>query len=150
MNEGLQVGASVPESEALPENSVFPDGIGISMEDMGVVLAQIHDTTLDKHDPALVLVSICNALLGEIQKLHQRHNEALAKIITSRTKEYVDAVKASTESFSQAVSTASVEGIRQIFTEHTAALHSSNWNARWCALITAVGALANLFALAAR
>jgi len=150
MNEDLQAGASAPESEALPQNPDFPDGIGISLEDMSVLLAQKHNSTLDIHDPALVFLSICNAYLGEVQKLHKKHNEALAKIISSRTEGYVAAVKATTETFSQAVSTASVEGIRKIFTEHAAALHSSNWNARWCALIMAVGALANLIGLAAR
>ena len=150
MNEDLQAGASAPESEALPENPAFPDGIGITLEDMNVLLAQKNDTTLDKHDPGLIMVSVCNAFLGEIQKLHQRHNAALSKIITARTQEYVAAVKATTETFSQVVSTASVEGIRRVFTDHAAALHASAWNARWCALIMAAGALANLIALAAR
>ena|GEM_PF-2727166 len=150
MNEELQAGVSAPEGEALPEKPVFPDGIGISLEDMNVLLSQKHGTTFDKHDPALVMVSVCNAFLGAIQNLHQRHNEALSKIIASRTQDYVSAVKETTESFSQAVSTASVEGIRQIFMEHAAALQSSIWNARWCALIIAASALANLVALAVR
>ena len=150
MNEEFKVGVSAPEGEALPEKPTFPDGIGISLEDMEVLLTQKHETTFDKRDPALVMVSVCNAFLGAVQNLHQRHNEALSKIITSRTLDYVSAVKETTESFSQAVSTASVEGIRQIFTVHAAALQSSIWNARWCALITAASALANLIVLAVR
>jgi len=155
MNEVLQAGVSDPESEALPQKQTFPagigpDGIGISLEDMDVLLSQVNQTFMDKHDPVMIMISVCNAYLGQVQKLHKIHNEALGKIITSRTQEYVAEVKATTESFAQAVSTASVEGIRKIFTEHAAALHSYAWNARWCALITVAGALANLFALAAR
>ena len=128
----------------------LPDGIGTKLEDMAVLLSMKHGTTVTLDDPVLMVVSICNSFLGDVQNLNNKHNEALGKIIASRTQEYVAAVKATTESFSQTISTASVEGIRQIFTEHAAALHSSNWNARWCALIMAAGALANLIALAAR
>jgi hypothetical protein len=150
MSESFKIGAEAPESEALPQNQEFPDGIGIKLEDMNVLLFQKHDTTLDKNDPALILVSICNSFLGEVQHLQQRHNEALSRIITGRTKAYVQAVRETTESFGQAVSSASVEGIRKIFDRHTAALQASVWNIRWCALIAAASALLNLYALLGR
>jgi hypothetical protein len=150
MNAESQNGVLAPDSEALPQEPEFPDGIGIKLEDMAVILAMKHDTVLDKHDPNLIILSICNAFLGETYKLQLKHNEALGKIITSRTQEYVAAVKATTETFSQAVSTASVEGIRSVFERHAASLKASNWNARWCALIAGVSALTHLFLLAGR
>jgi len=150
MIEVFQDGGLAPDSEALPKEPDFPDGIGVKLEDMAVVLAMKHNTILDKRDPNLVILSICNAFLGEINKLQLRHNEALGKIITSRTQEYVAEVKATRDSFSQAVSTASVEGIRAVFERHAAAMKAAIWNARWCALITGVSALSNLILWAAR
>jgi len=150
MNEDSQNGVLAPDSEALPQEPEFPDGIGIKLEDMAVVMAMKHEIVLDKTDPTLIILSICNAFLGEINKLQVKHNEALGKIITSRTQEYVAEVKATRDSFSQAVSTASVEGIRAVFERHAAAMKASIWNARWCALITGASAISNLILWAAR
>ena len=150
MTENLETGLSAPDGEAVSKNPQLPDGIGIALEDMAVMLSMKHGSSVTLDDPILMVASICNSFLEKVQSLSSKHNEALSKIITSRTQDYVSAVKETTESFSQAVSTASVEGIRQIFTAHAAALQSSVWNARWCALITAASALANLIALAVR
>ena len=147
MNENIQSGCSAPDGEVLPQ---LPDGIGIKLEDMAVLLAMKHGTSVSMDDPVLMVVSICNSFLGEVQHLHQRHNEALSRIITDRTKAYVQAVRETTESFGKAVSSASVEGISKIFDRHTAALQASIWNIRWCALIAAARALLNLYALLGR
>jgi len=131
-------------------NPQLPDGIGMRLEELVTLLSMKHGTSLTLDDPILMIGSICNSHLGEIQELQKRHNEALSQIIASRTQEYVSEVKTTSDSFARAVSTASVEGIRKIFMEHADTLQSHTWNARWCALITAAGALANLIALAAR
>jgi len=150
MNEDSQNGVLAPDSEALPKEPEFPDGIGVKLEDIATAVAMKHNTILEKRDPALIILSICNAFLCEINKLQVKHNEALGKILASRTQEYIAEVKATRESFSQAVSTASVEGIRAVFERHAAAMKASIWNARWCALITGVSALSNLILWAAR
>jgi hypothetical protein len=128
----------------------LPDGIGMTLDEMSALLAMKHGTAVTLNDPVLMVGSICNAFLSDTHELHNRQKEALSKIIAAHTQEYISAVKATTDSFSQAVSTASVEGIRQIFSEHASALESSIWNTRWCALIIAVSALANLIVLAVR
>ena len=136
-----------PEKELEPE---LPDGIGIDLDDIAVMLAMKHDTSVSRDDPVLMLVSICNSFLGEVEKLHKKHNEALTQIITARTQEYIAGVQETTDAFSKTISDASIEGIRQIFEEHASALQASKWNARWCALIVAVSALANVWMLALR
>lgn len=141
-----------PEDEAANGQArpQLPDGFGIKLEDMALLLAMKHDTSIARDDPALMIVSICNAFLGEIQALHEKHNEALTKIITARIRDYITSVKDTTDSFTETLSRASVEGIRKIFEDHASALQASKWNARWCALIAAVSALANLLVLALR
>ncbi|UQZ88852.1 hypothetical protein C4J81_06420 [Deltaproteobacteria bacterium Smac51] len=146
MNDELEPAENSENSEE-PE---MPDGIGISYEDMAVMLAMKHDTSMGLSDPVMMLVSITNSFLGEVEKLHKKHNEALTQIITARTQEYIAGVQETTDAFSKTISDASIEGIRQIFEEHAAALSASKWNARWCALIVAVSALANVWMLALR
>jgi len=139
--------SSEKQEQLQPE---MPDGIGISYEDIAVMLAMKHDTSMSLDDPVMMLVSVTNSFLGEMKKLHEKHNEALTQIITARTREYIAGVQETTDAFSKTISDASIEGIRKIFEEHAAALHQSKWNARWCALIVAVSALANIWILALR
>lgn len=131
--------------ESMPQ---LPDGIGISYEDVAVLLAMKCDTSLSKDDPVLVLVSICNVFLGEIEKLHQRHNEAITKIIASNTKDYIASVKSNTDAFVKTLSEASVEGIREIFEKHATALQAAKTNMRWCTAICAVSSLVLVAGLA--
>ena len=88
--------------------------------------------------------------MSETQKLHERHNDALAKIIAGKTQEYISGVKQTTDAFTQTLADASVEGIRRIFEDHAASLQSHQGNTRWCALIVAISALANIAVLALR
>ena len=148
--EALQRGEIPSERRQKEPEPELPDGIGIDLDDIAVMLALKHDTTLSRDDPVLMLVSICNSFLGATKKLHDQHNEALTQIITARTKEYIAGVQKTTDAFSKTLSDASVEGIRKIFEEHASAIHASKWNARWCALIVAVSALANIWILALR
>lgn len=126
----------------------MPDGIGISYEDLAVLFAMKNETAVAKNDPVLLVATICNAFLGKAKELHDRHNEALTHILTAKTQDYITSVKNTTDAFTETLSQASVDGVRKIFEEHASALHSAKWNARWCALIVAVSAVANLIGLA--
>ncbi len=128
----------------------LPSGYGISLEDIAVLLAMKHDTSVRKDDPVLMLVTICNSFLGAVQSLYQKHNTALSSILTARTKEYISGVKNTTDALSKTLSDASVEAIRTIFDEHAFALQASKRNARWCALIVAASTVANIITLALR
>ena len=128
----------------------LPDGVGLSFDDIALLMAMKHKSVIEADEPMLMMVSVCNAFLSETQKLHQRHNEALAKIIAGKTQEYISGVKQTTDAFTQTLADASVEGVRQIFEDHAASLQSHQGNTRWCALIVAISALANIAVLALR
>ena len=58
------------ESPAKPEaENTLPDGIGLTMEQVQKLLAKAHKTVVDDHDPILMVVTILNAHLGEVEKL---------------------------------------------------------------------------------
>jgi molecular chaperone GrpE (heat shock protein) len=133
----------------MPELDI-PDGIGLSYEDLAVLFAMKNETAVSKKDPVMIMVTVCNAFLEKARQLHDQHNEALTKILTAKTQDYITSVKTTTDAFTTTLSQASVEGIRKIFEEHASELHSAKWNFRWCALIVAVSALANVIILACK
>lgn len=135
------------EGTPLPE---LPDGIGLSYNDIVSILRSKHKSHIDVTEPTLMLVTVCNVFLGELLKLHKRHNEALSTIIAGKTQEYITGVKQTTDAFTQTLADASVEGVRRIFEDHAAVLQAHQGNTRWCALIVAISALANLAVLALR
>lgn len=125
-------------------NGEPPDGIGKTLEDIRIMLAAKHDTSVSKDDPILMMVSIFNAYLEEMEKLHGRHNQALTAIISAKTAEYISGVKETTDALTRTLSEASVESVRLIFEAHGAALHSHKLNTRWCAAIVALSAVINV------
>lgn len=139
--------STIEQEDVQPQ---LPDGRFLSYEEIRKLLAMKHDSTITRDDPVLMLVTICNAFLGEIQTLHDIHNEALTGIITARTRDYISSVKKTTDAFSETLSQASVEAIRKIFDQHSSILKTSIGNTRCCALIVAVSALANVIVLALR
>ena len=130
--------------------SDLPDGVGLSYEDIGLLLAMKHKAVIEDDEPILMMVTVCNAFLNEVSTLHKRHNDALSKIIAGKTQEYISGVKETTDAFTKTLADASVEGVRQIFKEHAATLQAHQGNTRWCALIVAISALANIAVLALR
>jgi hypothetical protein len=134
-----------PSDEAMPQ---LPDGIGLEYDELRKMLAVKHETSVSKDDPILMMVTICNVFLGELEKLHKRHNEAVTKIMTDQSAKYISGVKATTDALSQTLAENSVEAVREIFNAHATALNSNKINARWCAGIMAVAALVNVAAMA--
>lgn len=62
---------SKEQEPAMPE---LPDGIGLGYEDVQKMLAMKHNTSISTDDPILMMVSVCNVFLGELQKLHKRQS----------------------------------------------------------------------------
>jgi hypothetical protein len=141
-------GAAGSGTKPMPE---LPDGIGLSYDDIKLLLTMKHKTSpVEDNEPMLMMVSVCNAFLGEASNLHQRHNEALSKIIAGKTQEYISGVKECTDAFTRTLADASVEGVRLIFEKHAATLEAHRGNTRWCACIVALSALANIIVLGLR
>ena len=124
------------------------DELGLKYEDIKNLLAMKHDTILSLDDPILMMVTIMNAYLSELEKLHSNHNKAVTKIMTSQTAGYISGVKETTDALSKTLADASVEAIHKIFDSHTKALHLTRINGWWCTAIITVSVLANVAMLA--
>ena len=120
------------------------DKIGLTLEEVRALLAKAHNASIPDNDPLLMIVTINNAYLGEVQKLHARHELGLARLMAEKTDAYVSGVKAAVDQLSASLSSASVEGVRKIFEAHAATLNAFKYAVYWSAAIVAVSALLNV------
>ena len=135
---------SESENTELPVESALPNGIGLSLEQVRALLAKTHETVVDKSDPILMVVTILNAHLTEVEKLQVRHKEGLGRLMADKTDAYVSGVTAAVGQLTDSLSSASVQGIRKVFDDHAAKLQTFKNNTTWLAAIVAVSALLNV------
>lgn len=135
--------AEIPTVPPKPEDAV-PDGIGLTLEQVQGLLAQTHKKVVDYHDPILMVVTMLNAHLAEVEKLHTRHKEGLGRLMADKTDAYVSGAQAAVGQLTDSLSSASVEGVRKVFDDHAARLQSFKNSTTWLAAVVAVSALLNV------
>ena len=128
-----------PQGEAL-----LPDGIGLSLEQAQTLISKSNGVILANNEPALMGITLCNAYLTEIEKLHSRHSAGLARLMAEKTDAYVSGVQTVVGQLSESLSSASGEGIRKVFDDHAVRLNAFKNNTAWLAAIVAVSALVNV------
>ena len=134
-----QAVAQQPEKKPL-----LPDGIGISLEQAKALIAEHNKIVVANDEPALIELTILNAYLGEVQKLHARHENGLSRLMAEKTDAYVSRVNVAVEQLSASLSSASVEGIRKVFDDHAATLTAFKHAVYAAAAIVTVSALLNV------
>ena len=127
---------------------ILPDGIGLSHEEVRKVLQGNHGK-IENDDPILMLITLLNAFLTEEEKLLDRHNKALSRIISERTEEYIKAVEETTASLGKTLSSSSLETINRVFEDHGLKMESLRTNMMWLTAIAATSALVNVTVFAA-
>lgn len=137
--------AEVPQPEPEPQ---LPEVPKLSLEDVKALIAANHDTTVSNDDPILMVVTIMNGFLESLQKLLDRHNEAVTGIMAEKTQTYVDTVKAASEEFSRLISEASVTAIMEIFEKYNQNLNKFKKDIFWLGAIITCTAIGNLIGLA--
>ena len=123
---------------------LLPDGIGLTLEQAKALIAQSSGIVLGNDEPALMGITLCNAYLAEVQKLHTRHEKGLARLMAEKTDAYVSGMSAAVEQLSTSLSSASADGIRKVFEEHAATLNTFKHAVSWAAAIVAISALLNV------
>ena len=144
-NSTVQPALAKPEGEAL-----LPDGIGLSLEQAQALIVKSNGIVLANDEPTLMGITLCNAYLAEVAKLHARHEKGLTRLMAEKTDAYVSGVKAATDQLAESLSSASVEGIRKIFDDHAARLNTFKSNVHLAALIVGLSALLNVAVLILR
>ena len=128
----------------LEEKNLLPDGLGMPLEQVRALLAHTHETVLDKADPILMVTTMLNAHLAEVEKLQARYKDGLGRLMVEKTDTYVSGVAAAVGQLTDSLSSASVEGIRKVFDDHATRLQNFKNSTAWLAAIVAVSALLNV------
>lgn len=137
---------SVSGVPAPAKEPILPDGIGLSMDTVRNLLAKVHDSIVSKDDPILMVVTMLNAYLSEVAALQKKHETGLSRLMADKTDGYMQGVQKAVSQLSESLSSASVEGIRNIFNEHDSRLKTFKSNLSWLAAITACSAIINVVA----
>ena len=119
-------------------------GAGLTLEQIRSVVSKAHDVMLPKDDATLMIATILNAYLTEVDKLQARHEKGLTRLMAEKTDEYVFGVQAAVNQLSASLSSASVEGIRKVFDDHAATLKTFKSNVYLAAVIVGMSALLNV------
>lgn len=135
--------AEIPVVPPKPEDAA-PDGIGLTLEEVQELLAKTHKQVVDYHDPILMIVTMLNAHLAEVEKLHTRHKEGLSRLMTEKTDAYVVGVQSAVGRFTDSFSSASVEAVRKVFDDHAARMQAVKNSTTWLAAVMAISALLNV------
>ncbi|MDL2209729.1 hypothetical protein LJC23_00040 [Desulfovibrio sp. OttesenSCG-928-I05] len=135
-----------PAAAETEKEPLLPDGIGLSIESVRDLLVKIHDCKVSLDDPVLMVVTMLNAYLGEVQTLQKRHEAGLSRLMTDKTDDYMKGVKEAVKALQEGLSSASVEGIKAVFNEHDSRLKAFKSNLSWLAAITACSAIINVIA----
>ena len=128
----------------LEKENLLPDGIGLPLEQARALLAHTHETVLDKADPILMVVTMLNAHLHEVENLQASHEKGLTKLMADKTDTYASGVQKGIAQLTGSLSSASVEGIRKVFDDHAARLQAFKNSTAWLAAIVGVSALLNV------
>jgi len=127
-----------------PSMPELPDGIGLTLDEVRVLLAAKNSVTVTPDDPILMIVTLLNAFLTEEEKLLERHRKALTTILADRTDGYVKIVEQTTASLSESLSNASLNEIKKIFQESSGTVNRFRSNMIWLAAIVGISALVNV------
>ena len=119
-------------------------GVGLTLEQIRSVVSKAHEVMLPKDDATLMIATILNAYLTEVDKLQARHEKGLTRLMAEKTDEYVSGVQAAINQLSTSLSSASVEGIRKVFDDHAATLKTFKSNVYLAAVIVGMSALLNV------
>lgn len=119
-------------------------GIGLTLEHIRLLISQAHDVTIPKDDAILMIATIFNAYLAEIEQLHERHEKGLTRLMAEKTEEYVSRIQDVVDQLSSSLSSTSVASICRVFEDHRDFLRTFKGNMRLATLIVGMSALLNV------
>ena len=122
----------------------FPDGFGMSVEDVRALLAKKHDVSVPQDDPILMQVTILQVFLEAQARLQKKHETALAAFMGQQTTAYVNDMEKNLKSLTETLSGLTMEGIRKAVADFVANLATHRSAMYLCTAIIALSALLNV------
>ena len=110
--------------DAPPIMPVLPEGVGLSLDEVRALIEQRNHVRVEADDPILVALTIANAHLTAVEKLHQLHRKALTELLSRETATHTEAVAKSVAALSEKLSGVTMENIGRVVTQFQSALAS--------------------------
>lgn len=110
--------------DAPPAMPVLPEGIGLSLDEVRDLIEQRNHVRVEVDDPILVALTIANAHLTAVEKLHQLHRKALTELMSRETATHTESVAKNVAALSEKLSGVTVENIGHVVTQFQTALTS--------------------------
>lgn len=110
--------------DAPPIMPVLPEGIGLSLDEVRALIEQRNHVRVEADDPILVALTIANAHLTAVEKLHQLHRKALTELMSRETATHTESVAKNIAALSEKLSGVTVENIGHVVTQFQTALTS--------------------------
>lgn len=111
--------------DAPPIMPVLPEGIGMSFDEVRKLIQEKNEIkNVHKDDPIFVALTIANAHLAAVERLHQRHSKALTELMSRETATHTEAVAKNVAALSEKLSGVTVENIGHVVTQFQTALTS--------------------------
>ena len=110
--------------DAPPAMPVLPEAIGLSLDEVRDLIEQRNHVRVEADDPILVALTIANAHLAAVERLHQRHSKALTELMSRETATHTEAVAKNVAALSEKLSGVTVENIGHVVTQFQSALAS--------------------------
>lgn len=111
--------------DAPPVMPVLPEGIGMSLEEVRDLIEKKHELkNVSLDDPIFVALTIANAHLAAVERLHQRHSKALTELMSRETATHTESVAKNVAALSEKLSGVTVENIGSVVTQFQSALAS--------------------------
>ena len=110
--------------DAPPIMPVLPEGIGLSLDEVRALIEQRNHVRVEADDPILVALTIANAHLTAVEKLHQLHRKALTELMSRETATHTGSVAKNVAALSEKLSGVTVENIGHVVTQFQTALTS--------------------------
>lgn len=110
--------------DAPPVMPVLPEGIGLSLDEVRALIEERNKIKVSKDDPILVALTIANAHLAAVERLHQRHSKALTELMSRETATHTESVAKNVAALSEKLSGVTVENIGRVITQFQSALAS--------------------------
>lgn len=110
--------------DAPPIMPVLPEGIGLSLDEVRALIEQRNHVRVEADDPILVALTIANAHLTAVEKLHQLHRKALTELMSRETATHTESVAKNVAALSEKLSGVTVENIGHVVTQFQTALTS--------------------------
>jgi hypothetical protein len=131
-------------SGTAPEKQKYPDGLGLSIDEVKALIAKENKTIVDDDDPVLLIVTILNAFLHENNTMNEKYQKALKNMFSEQADGYCEQMQSVTNALKETLTSLSVEALNETHTKNMSKLAEFRRDISWLSALAFISALVNV------